>query len=167
MKKNTTTKIHVGITDNYFNALSKQNLPMSSAACEIVDNTISNSKGPINSLVAVEEGSVKGMLALIFADWGKGMTIERLEESVQLGSRHTDEGSLCIHGVGLNNFLLVATRNKYPWFIATRKPGEKTYHRIDGPFSTTMEITEQKEIPLENIVMRDAYKSLGAPSTII
>lgn len=167
MKKNTTTKIHVGITDNYFNALSKQNLPMSSAACEIVDNTISNSKGPINSLVAVEEGSVKGMLALIFADWGKGMTIERLEESVQLGSRHTDEGPLCIHGVGLNNFLLVATRNKYPWFIATRKPGEKTYHRIDGPFSTTMEITEQKEIPLENIVMRDAYKSLGAPSTII
>ena len=79
MKKNTTTKIHVGITDNYFNALSKQNLPMSSAACEIVDNTISNSKGPINSLVAVEEGSVKGMLALIFADWGTGMTIEPLE----------------------------------------------------------------------------------------
>ena len=62
MKKNTTTKFHVGITDNYFNALSKQNLPMSSAACEIVDNTISN------TLVAVEEGSVKGMLALIFAD---------------------------------------------------------------------------------------------------
>ena len=30
-----------------------------------------------------------------------------------------------------------------------------------------MEITEQKEIPLEDIVMRDAYKSLGAPSTII
>ncbi len=67
----------------------------------------------------------------------------------------------------LNNFLLVATRNKYPWFIATKNPEEGSYHLVDGPFDTKMKIVEQQDIPLADIVMRDAYKPLGAPSTII
>lgn len=75
---------------------------------------------------------------MVTADWGNGMDINEVSESLQFGSRHTDEGPLCIHGVGLNNFLLVATRNKYPWFIATKKPEEDSYHLVDGPFVNSL-----------------------------
>ena len=159
--------INVGITKNYFDAVSKQNLPMSSAACEPMDNILSNSTGPVNALVAFVPGSEKDLVGMVIADWGNGMDIDGLSEGLQFGSRHTNEGPLCIHGVGLNNFLLVSTRNMYPWFIATKKPDEDSYHRVDGPFDTQMKIVEQKDVPLANIVMRDAYKPLGAPSTII
>lgn len=159
--------LNVGITKNYFNAVSNQFLPMQSAACEPMDNILSNSTGPVNALVAFVPGSEKDLIGMVTADWGNGMDIDEVSESLQFGSRHTDEGPLCIHGVGLNNFLLVATRNKYPWFIATKKPEEGSYHLVDGPFDTKMKIVEQQDIPLADIVMRDAYKPLGAPSTII
>lgn len=159
--------LNVGITKNYFNAVSNQFLPMHSAACEPMDNILSNSTGPVNALVAFVPGSEKDLIGMVTADWGNGMDIDEVGESLQFGSRHTDEGPLCIHGVGLNNFLLVATRNKYPWFIATKKPEEGSYHLVDGPFDTKMKIVEQQDIPLADIVMRDAYKPLGAPSTII
>lgn len=159
--------LNVGITKNYFNAVSNQFLPMQSAACEPMDNILSNSTGPVNALVAFVPGSEKDLIGMVTADWGNGMDIDEVSESLQFGSRHTDEGPLCIHGVGLNNFLLVATRNKYPWFIATKKPEEDSYHLVDGPFDTKMKIVEQQDIPLADIVMRDAYKPLGAPSTII
>lgn len=159
--------LNVGITKNYFNAVSNQFLPMHSAACEPMDNILSNSTGPVNALVAFVPGSEKDLIGMVTADWGNGMDINEVSESLQFGSRHTDEGPLCIHGVGLNNFLLVATRNKYPWFIATKKPEEDSYHLVDGPFDTKMKIVEQQDIPLADIVMRDAYKPLGAPSTII
>lgn len=160
-------KFTVGITENYFDSVSRQKLPMSDAACEPVDNALSNCTGPVNILVAVEKAATKDLYAMVIADWGDGMSEEEFPESLQFGTKHTDEGPLCIHGVGLNNFILVATRNKYPWFIATKKRNEDVYHRIDGPFAKTMTMTEQKEIPLENIVMREHYKALGAPSTII
>lgn len=159
--------LNVGITKNYFNAVSNQFLPMHSAACEPMDNILSNSTGPVNALVAFVPGSEKDLIGMVTADWGNGMDINEVSESLQFGSRHTDEGPLCIHGVGLNNFLLVATRNKYPWFIASKKPEEDFYHLVDGPFDTKMKIVEQQDIPLADIVMRDAYKPLGAPSTII
>lgn len=160
-------KFTVGITENYFDSVSRQKLPMSDAACEPVDNALSNCTGPVNILVAVEKAATKDLYAMVIADWGDGMSEEEFPESLQFGTKHTDEGPLCIHGVGLNNFILVATRNKYPWFIATKKRDEGVYRRIDGPFAKTMTMTEQKEIPLENIVMREHYKALGAPSTII
>lgn len=160
-------KVTVGITENYFDSVSRQKLPMSDAACEPVDNALSNCTGPVNILVAVEKAATKDLYAMVIADWGDGMSEEEFPESLQFGTKHTDEGPLCIHGVGLNNFILVATRNKYPWFIATKKRDEGVYRRIDGPFAKTMTMTEQKEIPLENIVMREHYKALGAPSTII
>lgn len=160
-------KFTVGITENYFDSVSRQKLPMSDAACEPVDNALSNCTGPVNILVAVEKAATKDLYAVVIADWGDGMSEEEFPESLQFGTKHTDEGPLCIHGVGLNNFILVATRNKYPWFIATKKRDEGVYRRIDGPFAKTMTMTEQKEIPLENIVMREHYKALGAPSTII
>lgn len=160
-------KFTVGITENYFDSVSRQKLPMSDAACEPVDNALSNCTGPVNILVAVEKAATKDLYAMVIADWGDGMSEEEFPESLQFGTKHTDEGPLCIHGVGLNNFILVATRNKYPWFIATKKRDEDVYRRIDGPFAKTMTMTEQKEIPLENIVMREHYKALGAPSTII
>ena len=159
-------KFTVGITENYFDSVSRQKLPMSDAACEPVDNALSNCTGPVNILVAVEKAATKDLYAMVIADWGDGMSEEEFPESLQFGTKHTDEGPLCIHGVGLNNFILVATRNKYPWFIATKKHNEDVYRRIDGPFAKTMTMTEQKEIPLDNIVMREHYKALGAPSTL-
>lgn len=162
-----STSFNVGITSHYFDSVSRQNLPMCAAVGEVIDNGISNANGTINILVAVMKGATKDTIGMVVADWGKGMSKVKMPKNLQFGNGHTDEGPLCIHGVGLNNFLLVATRNKYPWFIASKEPGEDTYHRVEGPFATTMTMTEQKEIPMESIVMRDQYKALGAPSTIV
>lgn len=166
-KKNNSVKFNVGLTDKYFDAVSRQNLPMCAAADETIDNGFSNAIGLISMLVAIVKGHDKNLIGMVIADWGKGMSKEKLPECLQFGNDHTNEGPLCIHGVGLNNFILVATRNKYPWFIASKEPGESTYHRVDGPFATTMTMSEQEEIPMEDIVMREQFKALGAPSTII
>lgn len=166
-KKNNNVKFNIGLTDKYFGAVSRQNLPMCAAADETIDNGFSNAIGLISMLVAIVKGHDKNLIGMVIADWGKGMSKEKLPECLQFGNDHTNEGPLCIHGVGLNNFILVATRNKYPWFIASKEPGESTYHRVDGPFATTMTMSEQEEIPMENIVMREQFKALGAPSTII
>ena len=134
-KNNNNVTFNVGITNHYFDAISRQKLPMSDAACEPVDNAISNCRDAINILVAIVKVHAKNLISVVIADWGNGMSKEKLPENLQFGNGHTDEGPLCIHGVGLNNFILVATRNKYPWFIASREPGENTYHRVDGPFA--------------------------------
>lgn len=166
-KKNNNVTFNVGITNHYFDAISRQKLPMSDAACEPVDNAISNCKDAINILVAIVKGHAKNLIGVVIADWGNGMSKEKLPENLQFGNGHSNEGPLCIHGVGLNNFILVATRNKYPWFIASKQPGEDSYHRVDGPFATTMTMSEQEEIPMADVVMREQFKALGAPSTII
>lgn len=166
-KKNNNVTFNVGITNHYFDAISRQNLPMSDAACEPVDNAISNCKDAINILVAIVKGHAKNLIGVVIADWGNGMSKEKLPENLQFGNGHSNEGPLCIHGVGLNNFILVATRNKYPWFIASKQPGEDSYHRVDGPFATTMTMSEQEEIPMADVVMREQFKALGAPSTIV
>lgn len=157
-KKNNNVTFNVGITNHYFDAISRQKLPMSDAACEPVDNAISNCKDAINILVAIVKGHAKNLIGVVIADWGKGISKEKLPECLQFGNDHTNEGPLCIHGVGLNNFILVATRNKYPWFIASKEPGESTYHRVDGPFATTMTMSEQEEIPMADVVMREQFK---------
>ena len=166
-KKNNNVTFNVGITNHYFDAISRQKLPMSDAACEPVDNAISNCKDAINILVAIVKGHAKNLIGVVIADWGNGMSKEKLPKNLQFGNGHSNEGPLCIHGVGLNNFILVATRNKYPWFIASKQPGEDSYHRVDGPFATTMTMSEQEEIPMADVVMREQFKALGAPSTII
>lgn len=67
--------LNVGITKNYFNAVSNQFLPMHSAACEPMDNILSNSTGPVNALVAFVPGSEKDLIGMVTADWGNGMDI--------------------------------------------------------------------------------------------
>ena len=78
--------LNVGITKNYFNAVSNQFLPMHSAACEPMDNILSNSTGPVNALVAFVPGSEKDLIGMVTADWGNGMDINEVSESLQFGS---------------------------------------------------------------------------------
>ena len=84
-KKNNNVTFNVGITNHYFDAISRQKLPMSDAACEPVDNAISNCKDAINILVAIVKGHAKNLIGVVIADWGNGMSKEKLPENLQFG----------------------------------------------------------------------------------
>lgn len=70
-KKNNNVKFNVGLTDKYFDAVSRQNLPMCAAADETIDNGFSNAIGLISMLVAIVKGHDKNLIGMVIADWGK------------------------------------------------------------------------------------------------
>lgn len=85
-KKNNNVTFNVGITNHYFDAISRQKLPMSDAACEPVDNAISNCKDAINILVAIVKGHAKNLIGVVIADWGNGMSRKSCRKTYSLAT---------------------------------------------------------------------------------
>lgn len=168
-EKNSAVKFVVAITEAFFVAVAHQRLAMHKAICEPIDNAISNAiKGLMANILVSIDAVDDDHFRFTIADWGTGMSLKELINALQFGSLHErDEGELCIYGQGLKNFLLVASQNKYDWFIASKHPGDKAYNFVTGPFSTTMEVTQVSEVPLKDIVMRKRFGELGEPSTIV
>lgn len=93
-------------------------------------------------LVSVDSVPGTDLIRFTVADWGKGMDTDGVVNALQFGSKHTKEGYLCMYGVGLCNFLLVMTQNKYDWMVASKTPEENTYHVVKGPFALKMEMDD-------------------------
>lgn len=168
IQNETKHLFYIKMTDAFFEALAHQQLPMQKAINEPVDNAIANCDDETATiLAAIDNANLANQFRFTIADWGNGMDENELVKGMQICGGHDKEGYLCVHGLGLKNFLLVATRNKYDWMVASKKPGEKIYHVVEGPFSTTMEMKESKEVPLKEIVMTDTLKRYGEPSTIV
>ena len=168
IQNETKHLFYIKMTDAFFEALAHQQLPMQKAINEPVDNAIANCDDETATiLAAINNANLANQFRFTIADWGNGMDENELVNGMQICGGHDKEGYLCVHGLGLKNFLLVATRNKYDWMVASKKPGEKVYHVVEGPFSTTMEMKESKEVPLKEIVMTDTLKRYGEPSTIV
>lgn len=168
IQNETKHLFYIKMTDAFFEALAHQQLPMQKAINEPVDNAIANCDDETATiLAAINNANLANQFRFTIADWGNGMDENELVNGMQICGGHDKEGYLCVHGLGLKNFLLVATRNKYDWMVASKKPGEKVYHVVEGPFSTTMEMKESKEVPLKEIVMTDTLKRYGKPSTIV
>ena len=166
--KNAIKKMFgVGITTDYFNAIAKQRLLANNALYEPIDNSAMNSLGQAHILVSVDNVPSTDLIRFTVADWGKGMDADGVVNALQFGSKHTKEGYLCMYGVGLCNFLLVMTQNKYDWMVASKTPEENTYHVVKGPFALKMEMDDTDDIPLEDIVMQPEYVLYGKPSTIV
>ena len=92
-KKNNNVKFNVGLTDKYFDAVSRQNLPMCAAADETIDNGFSNAIGLISMLVAIVKGHDKNLIGMVIADWGKGMSKEKLRYPQQVSLVHCFQGA--------------------------------------------------------------------------
>lgn len=168
-EKNSAVKFVVAITEAFFIAVAHQRLAMHEAICEPIDNAIANAiKGFMANILVSVDAVDDEHFRFTIADWGTGMSLKELINALQFGSLHErNEGELCIYGQGLKNFLLVATQHHYDWFIASKRPDEKVYNLVTGPFRTTMEATQVNEVPLKDIVMRNRNKELGEPSTIV
>lgn len=161
--------VEIGITEQYFEGVPRQGLAAHNAISELVDNALSNpQKGsPSLTLVSIDKAP-EGRYRITVADWGRGMNETELENALQFGSKHTDEGYLCIYGVGLCNSLLSLSQHKYKWTVASKKPKDKGYNVIVGPFKKKMELdTEVKIQPFQDVVMRKETEMYGAPSTIV
>ena len=168
MVNSNTLKFPVGITGNYFGTVSRQSLPMHDAIGEAVDNGMANSCGQAIILVSLDAVPKSELIRVTVADWGVGMDKKSLVNAFQFGSEHErNEGPLCIYGMGLKNFLLVASQNKYDWFVASKKPGDEVYNVVEGPFKLEMEMREESAVPLESVVMRKRLSLYGKPSTIV
>ena len=113
-KKNNNVTFNVGITNHYFDAISRQKLPMSDAACEPVDNAISNCKDAINILVAIVKGHAKNLIGVVIADWGNGMSKEKLPENLQFGNGHIIHRLSSFGWAAFFIFLLQALANRIP-----------------------------------------------------
>jgi len=168
LKAMKDVEFHIGITNNHFNWVAEQQkLAAHEAIGEPIDNALANAQGQAIVLVSVDSvANEPELIRFTIADWGTGMNAESLINALQFGSPHTNESYLCVEGVGLCNFLLVMSRNKFEWLIASKTAQESEYNIVKSPFSTEMEATSG-DLPLSDIVIREKLSMHGKPSTVV
>ncbi len=131
---------------NVFRGLARQNMLLHQCLNELLDNSIASKKGDLFKIeILIEE---KGdNVEIYICDDGKGMTLSRLSEALQLGAvPDPDSDRLHEHGFGLKNSLATLTNGNGYWKIWTQAPGEETCS-VEGPFGPKMSIEDEDQMP--------------------
>lgn len=163
---NEKRKIHVGITERGFDGLAKQNLSFPSAIMELVDNALSAAIPDRKAQVQVilGDGPDKSHLQVLIADWGTGMSLEVLENALQVGSLAQGKNRINEHGFGINNALCALTGGKLAWRLATKNSDSHEYLVVDGPFHSEMTVMAYPDIEM---AFPDTSFAQPNPSTVI
>lgn len=140
-------KVELRASEGVFVGLSKQNMLFHQCIFELCDNSIAAAKEETKISVYVAFETIENepdYFNLYVCDNGKGMDIDTLEESLQLGHEPTSTSRLNEHGFGLKNSLATLSGGNGWWKIWTKQEGENVIF-VEGPFGPNMEIVDEDD----------------------
>ncbi len=148
-----------------FRGLAKQNILFHQCISELVDNSIASVKDGEKFKIDIifSNKNSDGLVDLIIADNGRGMTSEILQKALQLGESATVENRLNEHGFGLKNALATLSGGNGAWQMWTHVPGEGKYCSVKGPFRPKMEIVDDADAPEFDLLPSDFSTVIRVP----
>lgn len=150
--------------EGIFRGLSKQNMLFHQCLGELLDNAIAASyeekKIKINVVFKVRDNSIIDMYV---SDNGRGMSLDILKLSLQLGQSATAHDRLNEHGFGLKNALATLSGGNGDWSIYSKEVGKTEICKVSGPFKRDMEISDDSEFPKESFLPSDISTLIHVP----
>lgn len=143
-------KIHPRVSTGTFAGLAKANLPFQNVLGELIDNSFAASVGTgsfceVN--IILEQTPNSSLVDLYVYDNCCGMTVEELEQALDLGNPPTSSSRLNEHGFGMKNALATLTNAEHEWTIWTKKKGSSDVISVSGPYDGEMSIRLHDKFP--------------------
>ena len=130
--------------EGIFRGLSKQNMLFHQCVGELIDNALAaaydDKKIKVNIVFKLKTPDVIDMYV---SDNGRGMTLDVLKKSLQLGQSATTHNRLNEHGFGLKNALATLSGGNGYWSIYSKGLDTDVVCKVTGPFKKDMEIDEK------------------------
>ncbi len=131
-----------------FKGLAKQNMLFHQCLCELIDNAIAakdeNRKFTIDVILHKED---EQFFSVFVCDNGVGMSLETLQDALQLGRPPSGTSRLNEHGFGLKNALATLTAASDCWQIISRDRANAKIVSVHGPFGPTMLVEDEAAFP--------------------
>lgn len=141
-------KVKLVAARGLFRGLAKQNLLFHQCIGELVDNAIAatDKEKKFDITIIFNDIAEEGFVDVYIADKGKGMNLDILEKSLQLGESATTDNRLNEHGFGLKNALATLSDGNGEWELWTKSKTENSkILKVKGPFCSEMEIFDENQ----------------------
>ncbi|MGP5535979.1 ATP-binding protein [Psychrobacter glacincola] len=154
-------------TKGVFMGLAKQNMLFHQCISELVDNAVASTQPSKKFRVEIIFQPVdNNKIGVYVVDNGLGMSLEILEEALQLGRTPSpDSDRLHEHGFGLKNSLATLTRGDGYWKIWTKQP-EGKISSVEGPFGPTMQLEDNDQFPDNDFLPAEISTLVYAETTL-
>lgn len=150
--------------EGIFRGLSKQNMLFHQCVGELIDNALAaaydDKKIKVNIVFKLKTPDVIDMYV---SDNGRGMTLDVLKKSLQLGQSATTHNRLNEHGFGLKNALATLSGGNGYWSIYSKGLDTDVVCKVTGPFKKDMEIDDDSNFPVETFLPADLSTIIHVP----